>query len=128
MLDYVTIGTNAFQDAVVFYDAVLGALGFKQLWKADGFAGYGPPDGQPRIFVMRPFDGKPASVGNGMMIALAAPSRAAVRAFHSAALASGGGSEGEAGVREQYAPDFYVAYIRDRDGNKLAAVCHSTGE
>ena len=128
MLDYVTIGTNAFEDAVVFYAAALGALGFKQIWKSDGFIGYGSPEGQPKLFVMQPFDGKPACVGNGMMIALAAPSRAAVRAFHSAALAAGGSSEGEAGVRDQYAPDFYAAYVRDRDGNKLAAVCHSTSE
>jgi catechol 2,3-dioxygenase-like lactoylglutathione lyase family enzyme len=73
--------------------------------------------------VCKPFDGRPPHPGNGLMIALRANSWAQVRAFHAAALAHGGTSEGEPGLRPQYNPDFYAAYVRDPDGNKLAAVC-----
>ena len=73
--------------------------------------------------VCRPFDGRPANVGNGAMVALRARSRNEVDHFHTAAPADGGRSAGEPGLRPQYNPDFYSAYVRDPDGNKLAAVC-----
>ena len=74
------------------------------------------------LWLCPPFDGAPASPGNGVMVAFTAATRAQVDAFHAAALAAGGTSEGEPGVRPQYNADFYAAYVRDPDGNKLAAV------
>jgi catechol 2,3-dioxygenase-like lactoylglutathione lyase family enzyme len=75
------------------------------------------------LWVCKPFDGKPAAAGNGTMVALRAQSWAAVRAFHAAALVGGGTSDGPPGLRLQYNPDFYAAYVRDPDGNKIAVVC-----
>ncbi|MFN3970826.1 MAG: hypothetical protein ACK4L4_05550 [Gemmobacter sp.] len=74
------------------------------------------------LWVTRPFDGGPARAGNGAMVAFAAPGRAAVEAFHAAALAQGGADEGAPGLRPQYGAGFYAAYVRDPDGNKVAAV------
>jgi len=127
MIYYVTIGTNDFTRSARFYDAVLSALGHAKQFEGHGFAGYGPDPDQPQVFLGRPFDGKPATVGNGMMVAFEAKSREAVQAFHAAALANGGSDEGAPGLREHYAPDFYAAYVRDPEGNKLAAVCRSAG-
>ena len=75
------------------------------------------------LWVCTPFNSQAASVGNGTMVALKAKSWTAVQAFYQAALASGGTSEGEPGLRPQYNDDFYAAYVRDPDGHKLAAVC-----
>ncbi|GLS87974.1 hypothetical protein GCM10010873_29480 [Cypionkella aquatica] len=88
----------------------------------DGEIGYGPKGAEnPLIWINQPFDGKPATVGNGSMPAFHATTRAAVDAFHAAALASGGRDEGAPGLR--YSPNFYACYVRDPDGNKLSAVC-----
>ncbi len=78
---------------------------------------------QDALWICKPFDGAPATAGNGSMVALCAETWEQVRAFHAAALANGGTSEGEPGLRLQYNPDFYAAYVRDPVGNKLAAVC-----
>ena len=78
---------------------------------------------QDALWVCKPYNGAPASVGNGGMVALWASSWAQVDAFHAAALAHGGTSEGAPGLRLLYNPDFYAAYVRDPDGNKLAVVC-----
>ena len=74
------------------------------------------------LWVCRPFNELPATAGNGTMVALIARSCKEVDDFHAAALANGGRSEGAPGLRPQYNPDFYAAYVRDPDGNKLAAV------
>lgn len=123
MLLYVTLGTNDLSRARPFYDAVMPVLGFS-LFGADenefGFGRKGEP--RARLWVTRPFDGKPATIGNGSMVALEAETRAAVDAFHAAALAHGGTDEGAPGLRP-YHPHFYACYVRDPDGNKLSAVC-----
>jgi predicted lactoylglutathione lyase len=75
------------------------------------------------LWLYKPFDGRAATAGNGTMVALQAHSWRQVDEFHAAALAHGGSSEGAAGLRPHYNPDFYAAYVRDPDGNKLAAVC-----
>ena len=80
------------------------------------------PETHSRLYINRPYDGQPATVGNGSMPALVAHSRAAVDAFHRAALAHGGRDEGAPGLRP-YGPWFYACYVRDPDGNKLSAVC-----
>ncbi len=75
------------------------------------------------FWIGTPFDQRPASVGNGSMVAFSARSRKSVDDFHAAALANGGACEGPPGLRPHYSPDFYAAYVRDPDGNKVAAVC-----
>ena len=70
-----------------------------------------------------PFDRQPATAGNGTMFAFRADSADLVRRFHAAGLLAGGENEGEPGTRTAYGPDFYVAYLRDPDGHKLACVC-----
>lgn len=122
MLLYITLGSNNLAQSQRFYDATLAPLGLTLLKSDDSEIGYGTP-GQDHVLVWinHPFDGKPASIGNGSMPAFAAQTRAAVDAFHTAALAHGGSDEGAPGLR--YAPDFYATYVRDPDGNKLSAVC-----
>lgn len=132
MFAYVCLGTDDLPRATRFYDAVLGTLGLVRCDTAgepgwEGWAGWGlyePGGGRElALWLCRPFDGRPASAGNGTMLALRATGWAQVDAFHAAALAHGGTSEGAPGLRPQYDADFYAAYVRDPDGHKLAAVC-----
>ncbi len=118
MINYVCLGTDDEAAAQDFYTAILAPLGYVPLGDHGGF---GPPGGPPHLWLGNPFDSKPASFGNGTMVCFTAPSRAAVDAFHAACLANGGTDEGKPGIR-RYAPDWYAAYARDRDGNKLSAV------
>ena len=132
MLSYVYFGTNDLKRATAFYDAVLAPLGMPRCITNDpewdrisaGWGIYEDAGGRELAFwIGKPFDERPASVGNGSMVAFSGPSWNAVEDFHAAALANGGTSEGGPGLRPQYGPDFYAAYVRDLDGNKLAAVC-----
>jgi catechol 2,3-dioxygenase-like lactoylglutathione lyase family enzyme len=127
LFSYVTLGTNDFERAVAFYDAVMAPLGQARFYydPDSGWAGWGLDDPGPHLNICRPFDGKDASVGNGSMVSLLAPSREAVDLFHAAALANGGRDEGPPGLRPHYGPTFYAAYVRDPDGNKLNAVCYA---
>lgn len=123
MLLYTTVGTNDLARAGRFYDAVLPFLGYRRQRQAPGEIGYGADDDvRCRFWVVEPFNREPASFGNGVTIALVAPTRAAVDSFHAAALAAGGSDEGAPGLRPFHA-SFYATFIRDHDGNKLAAVC-----
>ena len=117
---HTTVGTNDLAKAREFYDAVLAPLGIKRLFDTDERSGYGTQ--APELLVVKPLDGKAASVGNGVTIGFAAPSRAAIDAFHKEALARGGECAGPPGPRP-VAPDFYAAYVRDPVGNKLVASC-----
>ncbi len=132
MFTYVCLGSDDLPRAARFYDAVLGALGLSRCvteaesdW--DGWIGWGTYADEGRqeiaLWVCAPFNGQPASSGNGNMIALRASSWEQVQQFHRAALANGGSCEGPPGLRPQYNADFYAAYVRDPDGHKLAAVC-----
>jgi catechol 2,3-dioxygenase-like lactoylglutathione lyase family enzyme len=118
MLYYVTLGTNDEAKAHAFYRAVLEPLGIVPLGTHGGF---GREGGEAFLWIGAPFDGNPATRGNGTMVALRAPSREAVDRFHALCLANGGSDEGAPGYRK-YAPDWYGAYARDPDGNKLTAV------
>lgn len=124
MFSHVTLGTNDWARAKPFWDAVSGALGLPVLFAYDGGVAYGAATG-PKIFIGPTFDGQPATNGNGTHVAFLARDRATVDAFHAAALAHGGTDEGPPGPRPHYHPNYYGAYVRDPDGNKLQAVCHS---
>lgn len=121
MINYVTIGTNDIEKAMAFYDAVLETLGSKRSWAQGGWAGYGPEGEHAMLMLCEPFDGQPARAGNGIMVGLHAENPAQVDAFHAAALASGGVCEGPPGPRPVYGEGYYLAYVRDPDGNKLSA-------
>lgn len=125
MIYYATLGSNNPPAAIAFYEAVLAPLGHQKLFDAGGYTGFGPAGThQPGLWICKPFNGAPAQAANGGMLALAAETRAQVDAVHAAAMANGGSDEGKPGLRE-YAPNFYAAYFRDRDGNKLAIVCRA---
>ena len=132
MFTYITLGTNDLTRAIAFYEAILAPLGLRRCdpQEEEGWeeiAGWGTYENngaqELALWVTKPFDGRAATPGNGTMVALRATSWTAVRGFHAAALEHGGTSEGAPGLRPQYNADFYAAYVRDPDGNKLAAVC-----
>lgn len=118
---HVTVGTNNLPKARSFYDNVLGELGHKRITDlGDNGSIWG--ENAPSFFVLKPANGGQASVGNGVTVSFEAKNRAAIDAFHAAALAAGGKDEGQPGTRD-WAPNAYAAYVRDLDGNKLAAYC-----
>jgi len=127
MLTYITIGTNDFQRSVDFYEAVFKVLGYSRqpAW-TEGWAMWGDevnPDEGFSFCICPPFDGNLATAGNGTMFAFNADNADLVRRFHATGLLAGGKNEGVPGTRTAYGPDFYVAYLRDPDGHKLACVC-----
>lgn len=123
-LHYITLGSSDLARSKAFYNAALAPLGYSCLFESDGMIGYG--DEAPVLYLMRPFDGEKATGGNGTMLALTAATRGAVDSFHKDALAVGGSNEGDPGIRANVGPNFYAAYLRDPDGNKLSAVCEAT--
>jgi lactoylglutathione lyase len=127
MFSHINIGITDFDRAFGFYDGLTQLLGLRQRFadRDKGWAGWQPAEGgRPLLLIARPFDGRPASAGNGQMVAFQAPSRRIVDAAYAYALAQGGTDEGAPGLRAQYHPDYYGAYFRDPDGNKLCVVCH----
>ncbi len=118
MIGYVTLGTNDFQRAAGFYDALLGELGAKRAMEMDTFIAWATAPNTPMIAIIKPFDKNPATVGNGVMVAIMVDSKEKVQAVHKKALALGGKDEGAPGER---GPGFYAGYFRDLDGNKLNA-------
>jgi catechol 2,3-dioxygenase-like lactoylglutathione lyase family enzyme len=121
MIGYATLGTNNLPRALAFYDALLSELGAKRLWDSPRGTAYGTSPTAPGLGLMTPFNGQPASAGNGTMIALAVGSRELVDRLYAKAMALGGSDEGQPGPRG--AGGFYVAYFRDLDGNKLNFFC-----
>lgn len=126
MFSHVNIGITDFDRAFAFYDAVLGQIDLVVRFKDEGSSAAWVTAGtrRPLIVINPPFNGLPATAGNGQMVALVAPSRAAVDRCYALALEKGGSSEGGPGLRPEYHPDYYGAYFRDPDGNKLCVVCH----
>ncbi|WOF45229.1 VOC family protein [Sphingopyxis indica] len=118
MIGYVTLGTNDLAKAAIFYDAIAAELGVPRMMEYDGFIAWGKEGGGAGIGLTRPFDGKAASVGNGVMVALEAKDQAQVQRLYDIALANGGIDEGAPGPRGE---GFYAGYFRDPDGNKLNA-------
>ncbi len=120
MIGYVTLGTNDLARAAAFYDELLKEVGARRLWEFPRGIAWGAAEDKPSLCIMTPFDGRPASVGNGVMVALAATSREQVGRVHARALALGGTDEGAVGQRGD---GFYAGYFRDLDGNKLDVFC-----
>jgi len=117
MIGYVTLGTNDFDRAAKFYDELLGTIDCKRGMEGDTFIAWtNGQRGQAMISIIKPHDKQPATVGNGVMVALAVDSREKVDAVHAKALELGGKDEGAVGLRGD---TFYAGYFRDLDGNKL---------
>ncbi|MEM9309353.1 MAG: VOC family protein [Pseudomonadota bacterium] len=125
MISYVCVGADDIESAKRFYSSFLLALDFALSEGPEGLSYVLPvPKGQspvaPEFYVKPPYDGRPASAGNGSMVAFEARSQQQVRTLHAAALAAGGSDEGRPGFRDAYGPHFYVGYLRDPQGNKIA--------
>jgi catechol 2,3-dioxygenase-like lactoylglutathione lyase family enzyme len=116
MIGYATLGTNDLPRAAAFYDALLAALGAKRLWEIERGIAWGTRMDAPSLGLLKPYDGQPATPGNGTMIALAARSTEQVDEVYRKAMELGARDEGPAGPRGK---GFYAGYFRDPDGNKL---------
>ena len=121
MIGYVTLGTNDLPRAAAFYDAIAAHFGVGRMMDFDSFIAWGEMGGAPGVAATKPFDGEPATVGNGTMVALQVESPEQVKAIYDTAMAHGGRDEGAPGPRGD--DGFYAAYFRDPDGNKLNAFC-----
>jgi catechol 2,3-dioxygenase-like lactoylglutathione lyase family enzyme len=124
MFSHLTVGTNDLARAKAFYGGVGGALGLVKLMEVPTGVGYARQGGRPQLWIVMPLDKQAATVGNGITIGLEAETRAAVDAAYAAGMAAGGKDEGKPGIRAHYHPNYYGAYIRDPDGNKVCIVCH----
>lgn len=129
MLSYLFIGANDMAASGRFYQAVLGPLGYQH--ESDGRQLlFSLPDvadrdnGPGTVYIAPPFNGQPAASGNGFMPGFRAATRKLVEEIHAAGISAGGSDEGEPGTRERYNEHFYVAYLRDPAGNKLAVFCN----
>lgn len=124
MIAYCTLGTRDLPRAAEFYDALLSELGARRILDWDRMVAWGTGPGAPMLSVVKPYDGKEATVGNGVMVALSVGSPEVARRMHAKALAMGGSDEGAPGPRID--DQFYCAYFRDLDGNKLNLFCMNT--
>lgn len=125
MIAYVTVGADDIARAKRFYSALLPALGYALEEGPEGLSytlptAPGASGPAPDFYVKPTFDGRPASAGNGTMVAFMVRGQKQVRDLHAAALIAGGSDEGQPGFRAAYGPHFYVAYLRDPQGNKIA--------
>ena len=120
MIGYIVLGTNDVARAASFYDELLAEMGVTRMmdFGERGYA-WGVAMDKPMLCIMTPHDGQPATVGNGVMAAIAAESRDQVDRIHSKAIELGGADEGAPGLRAEGGDGFYAAYFRDLDGNKL---------
>ena len=119
-LSHVSLGINDYPRAKAFYDAVLATLQVKCMIEFDGGAGYGREF--PEFWIGPPHDGGRAAAGNGTHIAFSASSKEQVDAFYAAALAAGGTDDGKPGLRPEYMPNYYAAFVHDPEGHKIEAV------
>lgn len=130
MIGYVTLGTNDLQQNAPFYDAIARELGVGRMMEFDSFIAWGEMGGGAGLGLTKPYDGNPATVGNGVMVAFQAKDAEQVQRIHEIALANGGSDEGAPGPRgepDEHGNTFYAGYFRDPEGNKLNAFCMVTG-
>ena len=121
MIGYMIVGTNDFAKAAAFYDELLALLGAKRHMEFEGqYIAWAVSPDKPAFSIAKPYDGKPATIGNGCMTALAVNSKEKVHEVYDKAMALGGKDEGPAGPRSD---NFYAGYFRDLDGNKLSVFC-----
>jgi catechol 2,3-dioxygenase-like lactoylglutathione lyase family enzyme len=121
VLGHLSFGVADLDKAAAFYDGVLAALGYVRVWNNSDGVGYGEPGQNDKLALFaRPGEASPP--GAGFHLAFDAPSRAAVDAFHAAALRLGGRDEGAPGARPHYGANYYAAFVTDPDGHKLEAV------
>ena len=126
MIHHVSVGSNDIKQAKAFYDPLMSLIGFRILKESDKSVHYGASD---IVFSLEtPTDGSPATAGNGVHVAFQAPDRETVRRFHEIALANGGTDEGAPGIRANYNANYYGAFVRDFDGNKIEAVTFTARE
>ena len=125
MIGYVTVGTNDLERAAAFYDPLFALIGAGRFMEEDRFIAWAKSPDTPGFAATKPFDEKPATVGNGTMVALAVESKEKVQAVYEKALELGGTDEGPPGLRGDF---FYAGYFRDLDGNKLNVFCAGEGE
>lgn len=119
IFDHVTLGVADLARSIAFYRAALAPLGIVEILSGGGFAGFGR-DGDPTFWIGAGDGG----AGRGAHVAFTAPDRGVVRAFHAAALAAGGADNGPPGLRPDYHPSYYGAFVHDPDGHNIEAVCH----
>lgn len=127
MIGYTMVGTNDLQRARAFYGPLFDLMGLSLCYEDDQVASWGDLSDEtvPRFFACYPFDGEPANVGNGTMTTFRLDSASQVDCIYEKAISSGALNEGPPGFRpERYGDKFYVAYVRDPDGNKLAFACY----
>jgi catechol 2,3-dioxygenase-like lactoylglutathione lyase family enzyme len=130
MLSYITIGANDLPASGRFYSAILAPLGYERTDAGNGMA-FSLPEGPDQasspgtLYVVKPYDGREATVGNGSMTAFSMATHALVRTLHAAGIQAGGTDEGAPGFRAEYTEHFYVAYLRDPVGNKVALFCRN---
>lgn len=120
MIGYVTLGTNDLDKAVTFYDELFSSIGATRFFETEQFVAWSVSPEQPGISVTKPFNGEPATVGNGSMVAIVLDSPEKVDAFYHKAIELGATCEGKPGARGEMT-GFYAGYFRDLDGNKLNA-------
>jgi catechol 2,3-dioxygenase-like lactoylglutathione lyase family enzyme len=120
ILSHVSLGTNDYPRAKAFYDALLATLQIRCLMDYPGGAGYGRAF--PEFWIQSPHDGGRANAGNGVHVSFLANTINEVNAFHAKALELGGKDEGAPGYRPEYTPEYYAAFVRDLDGNKVEAM------
>ena len=121
MIGYTTLGTNNFERAVAYYDELMTMVGAGRFMEGDSFVAWAKAPDRPGFSVIKPFDGQPATVGNGVMIAINVETQDEVKAFYNKAIELGGTDEGEPGPRGE--SGFYCGYFRDLDGHKLNVFC-----
>lgn len=125
MIGYVTLGTNDLQRAAAFYDALLAGIGAGRFMESERLIAWAVAPDKPALGVCIPYDGSPATAGNGTMVALVVDSNEKVDAVYRKAMSLGAKDEGAAGPRGM--PGFYAGYFRDPDGNKLNCYCRTQG-
>ncbi len=120
MIDHVSVAVRDLEAATRFYEAVLATLGFAKLEQRPATVGFGKK--YPEFWINLRVDLAPAPENSGAHVCFRARSADLVDAFHRAALAAGGTSDGAPGLRPQHGEGYYAAFIRDPDGNRIEAV------